>query len=313
MKTIGLIFTVCIMLCGTQAQSLKKGIELYEQGKLEEARKTFSSTKGAKGESSYYLGRIAFDQEQYSKSVDYFEEAVDANDKSSDYYNWLGNARGRYAQESNMFRKGILAPRIKSAYEKAVELDETNIDAHWGLIEFYTQAPGVMGGSWEKAEETAKQIKKLDVLEGHNAMATVYQRQEKYDLAEKEYIAASKVDDARLVNLGFFYQGRGKYAQAFEAFEQAYSKDPNRLGALYQIGRTSALSGLQKDKGIASLEKYLAMEQREGTPSHAGAWMRLAMIYEKSGNKEKAQKLYSKSLSLDPEMEEAKKGLARLN
>lgn len=304
---------MCTLWLGTQAQSIKKGVELYEEGRLEEARKFFTTTKSENGASSYYLGRIAFDQEKYSNSVEHFEEAVDANDKSSDYYNWLGNARGRYAQESNVFRKGVLAPKIKAAYEMAVALDGTNIDAHWGLIEFYTQAPGVMGGSWEKAEETARNIKKLDVLEGHDAMATVYQRQEKYDLAEKEYIAAAKLDDDRLITLGFFYQGQRNYLKAFEAFENAYSKDDKKLGALYQIGRTSALSGLEHEKGIASLEKYLSVEHQEGTPSHAGALMRLAMIYEKSGNKNRAKELYKKSLSQDPTIEEAKKGLARVD
>ena len=91
-----------------------------------------------------------------------------------------------------------------------------------------------MGGSWEKAEETANTIKRLDVIEGHDALATVYTRQEKYDLAEKEYIAASKIDDKRLLTLGYFYQGREHYDKAYGDIEKAYAKDSANLGALYQ-------------------------------------------------------------------------------
>ncbi len=300
-----------LFLSGTiMAQSQSRGIELYNDGKLDEAQSFFSKDQSSET-SIYYLGRIAFDKEEFRKAADYFEEAIEINQKS-DYYTWLGNSLGSYTNEVNFFRKGILAPKIKSAYEKAVELDARNIDAHWGLIEYYTQAPSVMGGSFEKAEETANAIKKVDVLEGHSALATVYTRQDEHDKAEKEYIAAAELDKSRLLNLGFYYQRREAYDKAFSAFESAYENDEDNLGALYQIGRTSALSGKKTEKGISSLQKYLAIEWKKGTPSHAGALMRLGMIYEKTGDKSKAISHYEKSLAKDPEMEEAKKGLNRL-
>ncbi len=293
------------------AQLLTKGIELYEAGKLEEAERFFSKNASTE-QSMYYLGRIAFDKEEFRKAADYFEDVIEMNDRKADYYVWLGNSIGSYAGESNFFKQGILAPKIKSAYEKAVALDPKNVDGHWGLIEYYTQAPGVLGGSWEKAEETARIIKGLDVLEGHSALATVYQRQEEFDKAEKEYIAAAEYDKRRLLNLGFYYQGREKYDQAFTAFESAYEHDPENMSALYQIGRTSALSGKQSEKGIKSLQKYLDTEWQEGTPSHAGALMRLGMIYEKMGDKPNAVDHYERSLAQDPEMAQAKEGLSRL-
>ncbi len=293
------------------ALSQSKGVDLYEKGELDKAKEYFSGNSSNET-SIYYLGRIAFDKEDFRKAADYFEEAIEMNDRESDYYIWLGNSIGSYANEVNIFRKGVLAPKIKTAYEKAVELDPTNIDGHWGLIEFYTQAPGFLGGSWEKAEETANNIKELDVLEGHNALATVYSRQEEYDKAEKEFIAAAALDKTRLLNLGFYYQGREQFKKAFETFQTAYKNDPEDLRALYQIGRTSALSGTELDTGRKSLEKYLEMEWQEGTPSHAGALMRLGMIYEKQGDKPSAIAHYERSLEKDPEMEQAKKGLDRL-
>lgn len=301
-----------LSLSGTLlAQSLTKGIELYQEGKLKEAE-TFFAGKSGNAEATYYLGRIAFDQESFRKAADYLEEAIDLNDQKSSYHTWYGNAVGSYAGEVNFFRQGVLAPKIKTAYETAVSLDPKNVDAHWGLIEYYTQAPGIMGGSWEKAEATANVIKGLDVLEGHNALATVYVRQEKYDKAEKEYIAAAKVDEKRLLNLGFYYQGRSQYDKAFNTFEVVNTKDPTNLSALYQIGKTSALSGQKSSKGIDSLKKYLSKEWQEGTPSHAGALMRLGMIYEKIGNEPDAIDHYEKSLVQDPEMKQAKDGLGRL-
>lgn len=293
------------------AQSLTKGVDLYQNGNSEAARAFFVKNSGS-AEAVYYLGRISFDEEDYRKAADYFEEAIELNDKKSDYHTWYGNAVGSYAGEVNFFRQGILAPKIKAAYEQAVSLDPKNIDAQWGLIEYYTQAPGILGGSWEKAEATAEVIKSLDILEGHDALATVYIRQEKFEEAEKEYIAASKIDKRRLLNLGFYYQGREQFEQAFSSFEMAYTNDSTNLGALYQIGRTSALSGKQTSKGIESLKNYLSQEWQEGTPSHAGALMRLGMIYEKMGKKSDAIKHYQSSLNEDPELKQAKEGLSRL-
>ena len=293
------------------SQSLTKGVELYQSGNLK-AAKDFFSQYDDNEKALYYLGRIAFDQEEYSDAADYFEDVIEINDQVADYYTWLGNSIGSYAGDVNFFKQGILAPQIKSAYEKAVALDPKSIDALFGLIEYYTQAPGLLGGSMEKAEETAHKIKQIDVLQGHSALATVYERQEAYDKAEQEYLAAVKADPKRQLNLGFFYQRQEKFGKAFSAFESAYNNDPTNLNALYQIGRTSALSGEQPEKGISSLNKFLEVPWQKGTPSHAGAMMRLAMIYEKSGNKIKAISLYEESLEKDPDMSEAKKGLDRL-
>jgi len=53
-------------------------------------------------------------------------------------------------------------------------------------------------------------------------------------------------------------------------------------------------------------------DQAQAAPSHAAASMRLAIIYEKQGDKAKAKGRYEASLKDDPEMELAKKGLKRL-
>lgn len=293
------------------SQSLKKGVDLFDQGKLKQAKTFFTAIDDENAERNYYLGRIAFDEDEWDDAVDFFEDAID-EEESSTYYTWLGNSLGVMAQNANIIRQGMLAPQIKDAYEKAVSLNPREMDAQWGLVQYYTQAPSFMGGSYEKAEETAKAIKKIDPLRGSDALAIVYNGLEKYDLAEKEYITASKLDSKRLLNLGMFYQRRSDYEKAFETFEKAIATDSTDFGSLYQIGKTSALSGLKLDRGIVCLDDYLKEEPQNGNPSHAGALMRLGMIYEKKGSKSEAIASYKKSLKLEPNMEQAEDGLARL-
>lgn len=311
MKKILVLFLV-LGSCYSQAQSTADAKKLYQANKLDKAKEILLALDEADKDVQYYLGRIAFDQREFKKSSGYFEDLSDDYPNVADYHYWYGNALGRQAQESSVFRQGLLAPKIKNAYEKAVALDPKNIDAHLSLIEFYTLAPGIMGGSWEKAEETAKVIKTIDPAQGHTAMATVWIRQEKYDKAEKEYQQAMKHDPQYAFALGYFYQGQKSFDKAFELFQKIYAEDSTKIGALYQIGRTSAFSGTNTELGIASLQAYLNKELPPNVPTPSAAWMRMAMIYEKKGDDQKAVELYSKSLELDENMEESKKGLARL-
>ena len=307
-----LITTVSTSILG---QDVNTAIKLYENNQTAKSERIFKSINSdhpSYADAQYYLGRIAFDKEDYDTAEEYFEEAIDENDSKSDYHLWLGNTFGVVAQNSNVFKQGLLAPKIKSEYERAVELNSKNEDAMWGLVQYYTQAPGFMGGSYEKAIDMANELGKLNKLRGHSARVTVYNAQEKYDLVEKEYKLAAAVDPAWNLNLGYFYQQRGEFAKAFVTFEELEKAQGFKWSALYQIGRTSALSGQRFEQGVNALESYLQHNPEENQPSHAGAKMRLAMIYEKNGDKSKAIGLYKEALQEEPEMELAKEGLKRL-
>lgn len=297
------------------SQNLQTAIEKYKNGNLGLAKTYFKTVKSKSSEfekAQYYLGRIAFDEEEYSDAVDYFKEAIEENDNNADYYAWLGNAYGVYAQGISKIRQGFVAPKIKKNYEKAVALDPQNLEAQLGLIEYYTQAPSIMGGSLEKATETAKTILTFNEKQGYIALSNVYQRDKKYNEAEEALIKLVAIDSLYLTSLGTFYQNREMFDKAFSHFEQMQVSQPENTNAIYQLGRTSALSGLRPDQGIQALEKYMTLELRNGSPSYAAAKMRLAMIYEKKGNKAQAKALYQESLKEDPNMQLSKEGLKRV-
>ena len=314
MKTL---FTSLLLCLGTLAfgQSLDTGIKLYKSKQYAQATSTLKAIKSsdpAYAKARYYLGRVAFDQEEYGEAREFFKAATKADDSQADYFTWLGNAIGTIAQDAGKLRQASLAPKIKNAYKKAVALDPSSLDAQWGLIEFYTQAPGFMGGSWEKAEEAARAIMKIDKAEGHDALATVFLRKEEPELAAKEYEALLKVKPEQIGSVGIFYQNQGWYDKAFNAFQKGFEQFPENYPLLYQVGRTSALSGQKAELGIESLERYMAEAPADVLPSKAAAKMRLAMIYEKQGDKSRAIALYEQSLKEDPELELAKEGLKRV-
>ena len=253
-------------LLGAGQSSIEKAKALYESNKSAEAEKiltTISEKTSDYAAAQYYLGRIAFDKKEYDDAADYFEKAIEANDKIADYHNWLGNTYGTIAQNSNMIKKGMLAPKMKNAWENAIRLDSKNLDARGSLIQYYLQAPGFMGGSVEKATEVANQIKKIKPAEGYRQMGNVYMHEKKTAEAEKEFMEMVKADPNYIGGLANFYVGQKQFDKAFSMFEEAVKKNPEDYVSIYQIGKTSAVSGQKLDRGEECLKKMFDFLKRK--------------------------------------------------
>jgi tetratricopeptide (TPR) repeat protein len=82
-----------------------------------------------------------------------------------------------------------------------------------------------------------------------------------------------------------------------------------RIARLYQLGRTSVLSGLRLERGKEVFEQYIA--EGKGTQIPHAHW-RLGMVYEKLGRRDLAREAYETALQLDPEIEQAREALRNL-
>ena len=309
-----LMLALSIPFLAVCQSSIEKGKSLYESKKYEEAEKIFKTVPEKNSDyaaARFYLGRTAFDKKEYDDAADYFEEATEANSKVADYFSWLGDTYGTIAQNSNMIKQGMLAPKMKKAWESAIALDPKNMSARTSLIQYYLQAPGFMGGSIDKAKEVAKQITGFNPAEGHRQMGNVYMNEKKTVEAEKEFLEMVKADPNYVSALANFYTGQKQYEKAFGLFEEAVKKNPDDYGSIYQIGKTSALSGQKLDRGEECLKKYLTYQPKQNEAPLAGAHMRLAQIKEKKGSKMEAKKSFEAALKLDPSLKEAKEGLER--
>jgi tetratricopeptide (TPR) repeat protein len=315
MRFFILLLFMSSSLYGQQAK-IDQAKKLFESKKYEEAKsllKPIDDDSKEYAAAQYYLGRISFDQKEYDDAQDFFEEATEADDKVADYFDWLGNTYGTIAGNANPLKQGMLAPKMKSAWEKAIALDPKMISARKSLIQYYTMAPSFMGGSFDKAKEVAQQIIKLNAAEGHRSLGNIYVQEKNFNEAEKEYLEMVKAEPNSSSVLASYYSNQKQYDKAFTLFEEAVKKNPGDMSSIYQIGKTSALSGLKLDRGEECLKKYLAHKPKENEPSHAGANMRLAQIYEKRGNKAEAKKLFETALKLDDKLKEAKEGLERVS
>jgi tetratricopeptide (TPR) repeat protein len=255
------------------------------------------------------------EERRSDRAADYFEAATKLDPKNTTYFLWLGRAYGREAQNANVLRQPGLAKRTKAAWEHAIELDPENLDARADLIQYYVQAPGFLGGSTQKALEQAEEIRKRNALRGYLELGALYEREKKLADAEKAYLGAAKEQSERHVGeyrLGVFYQNAGAYDKAFELFEQMIAAHPSEFGALFQIGKTGAMSGQRLERATNALEAYLQTTPGRNDPSLAAAHWRLGMVHEKRQDRQRAKTEYETALRLDPTFKQATESLKKL-
>jgi tetratricopeptide (TPR) repeat protein len=263
---------------------LKTGIDLFNQRKPAEALKVFEAlarTDGDNPEVQFYLGRLALQKDDPERAIALLEKAVAAAPTEARYYLRLGDAYGRAAQKASVFSQLGLAKKCKGAYEKAVELDQKNVEARQSLLNFYLQAPGFAGGSTEKAQTIAEETKQYDEPRSRQMLAAVYTAQKKYDLA-------------------------------FAQFEEVLKQRPEDYTSLYQVGRLAANTGQFLDRGLAALRRCVQIPAPEGEPGHAPAWWRIGNILEKQNDKAGARAAYEAALKIDPKFSQAIEALKRL-
>jgi len=313
MRRLAILLAVPAILAGQTPE------QLFEQRKLDEARAAFQAQLAKdKNDANalYYMGRIALVQDSSSKAVDWFEKAVKRNDASALYHYWLGSALGDEAQKASKFRQPFLARRVKNEFERSVQLDPKMLEPRRGLVDFYSMAPGIMGGSMDAAREQAGEIVKLNTLQGHLAFARIAQQQKDVvaeEAAYKAIIAAMPDSAPGYYSLAGFYRRQSKWSDAFATYEQLMKLKPDEVIAHAGWGFTAAQSGSNLERGERELKFFQANLTKDvPTQTIAAAHFRLGQIYEKTARRDLAKMEYAEALRINPQHPDAKKALDAL-
>jgi tetratricopeptide (TPR) repeat protein len=293
--------------------------ELFQQRRFDEARAAFQAQLAKDRNDAnalYYMGRIAQAQDKSGEAVEWLEKAVKRNETSALYHFRLGSALGDEAQKASKFRQPFLARRVKNEFERAVQLDPKMVEARRGLVDFYSIAPGIMGGSMDAAKEQAAEIIKLNTVQGYLALGQIAQRQKDVAAEEAAYkgLIAALPDTAQgYLSLGNFYRRLNKWPEAFAAYEQLLKAQPDNVLARGVWGFTAAQSGTNLEKGERELKFFLANLPKDmPTVTIAAAHFRLGQIYEKTARNDNARAEYAETLRINPQHPEAKKALDAL-
>lgn len=306
-------------LSGARAQCSTATQKLIDDKKFDEAKAETQALlkKNDKDDVALHcMGRILVDQNKANDAIEWFEKAVKANDKVAVHHLWLGNSVGEVAQTASKLKQPFMARRVKSEFEKTVELDPSSIDGRIGLIQFYSMAPGFMGGSMDKAKEQAREIEKLNAWRGHIQMAGLLERDKDFPGAEKEFLAAlaAMPDTATTYNsLGNFYRRQKRWNESVATFENLLKKKPDANSAHLNIAFTLFQSGENFDRAERETRTWIAGAPADVFKGNLSlAHYLLGQFAEKGGKKDVAKAEYQQAITLNPNNGDAKKALDKI-
>lgn len=307
-KSLGWLFLIVGMTCSSMAQSMDDGVALFNRGKLAEAKPVFEALlkqNENNAEAHYRLGLILLSRQFRNEddAVDHMERAVEINAASADYQYGLGAALGTKAQNAGVFKQAFLAPKIKKAFEKAVELNPKLVEAHVGLAQYYWRAPGIMGGDMEKAWKEADAVIQLDEIRGRSFKAGILISEKKNTEAVQEIktLTTNKSADWRAWRVaGSFYLQNQMTGDALASFEKYVAMRPDTAHSFNLLAQ-AYLQKKDADKALELAKKALSLDDNFGPAINVSA-----QAYELKGQKKEARDYYQRLLTMDLSQDQRK-------
>lgn len=253
--------------------------------------------------------------DQPAQAVPLLERVAHAEPRNPDAFYYLGAAYAAQAMAGGRTRQALLASKVRSAFQRALELDPNHLNARWGLMHFYLLAPGLLGGNTDAARQQAAELRKRNPYRGAMAWGTIHANEKYTAAAEREFQQAMQIapDSMPPISaLSALYRKTGRPEKAFALLERMQRERPGEMRVHFLIGRTARESGTRLEQGEQSLRRYLDSKPGEGEPSLARAHLELGGIYARRGDRDAARQQYQAALQLEPGLGEAREALRKL-
>jgi Tfp pilus assembly protein PilF len=302
-RTLGIAFTVVgLMQMKSNAQTIAEGEALFYKGKFKEAKAVFEEIlkkddKNAEAHSDLGLVYLTRQNPEFDvdKAVDETEIAVNLKPNDAEIQYGYGAALGIKVQNAGIIKKAMLAPKVKKAFLRAVELDPKLIKARVGLAQYYMMAPSIMGGDEEEGWKQLDEVIKLDEFAGRTTKAGFLVRAKKNDEAEKEYklLVTSKPKEWKVWHrYGYFCMRLQRYDDAVGHFRKYIALRPDTADS-YQSLAEALLKKGETDQAMTNLNKSLSLDKE-----YVPAIISLGEVYQAKGQKKEAKEAYQRAVSL---------------
>jgi Flp pilus assembly protein TadD len=187
---------------------------------------------------------------------------------------WLGRAYGRRAETSSLITAPGFANKARQFFEKAAQLNPSNIEAQSDLFEYYLEAPGFLGGGFDKASATALQIARISPAEGHWAQAKLAEKRKEYSSAETQLRRAAEIAPqqiGRLIDLARLFTEQGRYQDADLSLAKAEQIAPH--SAKLMFAKADLYIKSKRNLAVARelLKQYLSSALTPDDPPRADA------------------------------------------
>jgi len=206
------------------------------------------------------IGRDLFMMSEFHKAADYFAKALAADPRSSYQAMWLGRAYGRCAETASPFAAPGYASKARQNFELAVKLNPKNKEALSDLFDYYLEAPGFLGGGYDKAVGVADQIAAIEPAEGYFAKASLAQKKKDYFNAESDLRRAAESAPrqvGKVIELAKFLANQGRTGESDAVFSKAEREFPNSPRLWFAHAKILVKQKRDLDEAKLLLQKYL--------------------------------------------------------
>jgi tetratricopeptide (TPR) repeat protein len=208
----------------------------------------------------YYNALIAFKRDDYDQAIQFIEDGLKQDGEDFRWHELLGQALGLKAQRVGMLKGVLLIPKVKKAFQKAIDLNPQALKAHEGLFLLYLLVPAVAGGDEQKAQEIIEEIRSIDGPHGDMAAAIFQARKNAMPEALQLFKKAADTGsgDAEIqMRAGRFFMEQNHLDMARECLDRCValrSDDPGNWLALAEL----YLKSQEEEKALQTLNQIIA-------------------------------------------------------
>jgi tetratricopeptide (TPR) repeat protein len=291
-------------------------IRANEFARAESALKASASANRTNARWHHTYGRLEFARQKPSDALPHFEKAAELQPRNAEYALWVGNAACNAAAGASIVRQPFLARSCKSAYDRTLQLDPSNVEARSSLIRYHMMAPSIMGGDPATAVTYANDLMRLAPhrgLQDRIFIATVKKEPAEAERLIREGIRLYPDSSSFRSQLGLRLVDAKNWSGAYEQFAHLAKAFPDDWSHRYQIGRLAALSGQYLPEGRAEMEKLI----RENPPAMSVSFRsmmhaRYGQILAHQKQNDAARRAFDQALRIDPKNEVAPAEKAKL-
>jgi tetratricopeptide (TPR) repeat protein len=238
-------------------------------------------------EAQQFLCRLALQLERWDEAVTACGKAVALDDNSSYNHLWYGRALGEKAERVSFIKAYGLAKRVRSEFQAAVALDPRNAEALSDLGEFYTEAPGIVGGGKDKAAAVAVKLDDVDRARAEELRGRIAESDKDTAAAEQHFrqaIAASSRPANYWMVLGSFYRKQNDLDHMQEAIHAGLEANGARGEPLVDAAHLLTRTGQDPQTAIRLLREYLASPEKSEEEPAFRVHLLLASLLNKQGD-----------------------------
>lgn len=264
--------------------TLAEADRLYRVRRFAEAESAYrmlATAEPQRAEVAYGLGKVEIARGEPSMAVSCLQRAVALAPGRSDYFLWLGNGYAWQAARAPLREKIGLGRKCIAAYDRALELDPENLQAHFGLMNVYRHIPAIWGGGMTRAYAEAAEIGRHDPDRGAFALAVLHAHER-------------------------------DYPRAFAILDMLLARNPRNYAANCAYGRWALASGMRLNLGVSCLHRCMELNPTEDDEGPESVQWYLGQIAEVRHEPAAARAAYQLCLRIHPDFGLARDALERL-